>query len=355
MNKLEKIKDVSTQYQVATSTLRYYEKMGLIKSSRCESSGYRLYDEMALTCLRQVLILRKMNISIGDIKEIFEANNSDSVLSVLDRKLDDIDSEVAMLHELKEIVLEFINQIRKIDFHNDAEVKLLFERASVIEISLVSADMGRLFDTSDVVGDGVTSVVVEEKVDTISKVGYDNFEIKKCGPYRFIGKSVYTRAFDKKGSPEILRSFRKQCNWVFETLDTMKEFASDEVNNSAIQHWELFRQPHETMTHWPGQLLFGGGELYGYTIGRFMKADTPVPDDMDYIDIAEMYIAKGWNAVVPCDDIGEPDEGPMLEEIEKTEFQAASWLFAADIFPFVASNGTLTRGTYMACSKKKSE
>jgi len=94
--------------------------MGLLSSSRCESSGYRLYDEAALVRLRQILILRKMNISIGDIREIFNANNSADVLSVLDRKVDNIDNEVALLHELKELVLAFIRQIREIDFHNDA-------------------------------------------------------------------------------------------------------------------------------------------------------------------------------------------------------------------------------------------
>ena len=179
---------------------------------------------------------------------------------------------------------------------------------------------------------------------------YDSFAIEKCGPYRFIGKSVYTRAFDKKGSPEIHSSFRKQCDWVFEVLDKMKEFASDEVNNAAIQHWERFSQPHEGFTHWPDKMWFGGNELLGYTIGRFMKADTPVPEDMDYIDIAEMPIAKGWKKVEPCEDIGMPDEGTMFEAIEVTEgFGPASWMFAADIFPFVDKNGDLVRGTFMAC------
>jgi len=128
----------------------------------------------------------------------------------------------------------------------------------------------------------------------------------------------------------------------------MKEYTSDQPNNAAIQHWERFSG--ETMTHWPGQLLFGGSELLGYTIGRFMKADTPVPADMDYIDIAEMPIAQGWKKVEPCDDIGMPDEGTMFTAIENTEdFKAASYLFAADIFPFTDKNGELIRGTFMAC------
>jgi hypothetical protein len=179
---------------------------------------------------------------------------------------------------------------------------------------------------------------------------YDSFEVKMCGPYRFIGKSVYVRAFDKKGSPEVHSSFRKQCGWVFETLDSMAEYESDQPNNAAIQHWEWFNQGQDTMTHWPGQLLFGGTELLGYTVGRFMKAGTPVPDDMDYIDIAEMPVAQGWKKTEPRDDIGMPDEGTMFTAIEKTEdYNPASWLFAADIFPFVSEDGELTRGTFMAC------
>jgi len=48
MNELMKIKDVSTRFDVTTCSLRYYENMGLIKSTRDESSGYRLYNEALL-------------------------------------------------------------------------------------------------------------------------------------------------------------------------------------------------------------------------------------------------------------------------------------------------------------------
>ena len=49
--------------------------------------------------MKQILILRKMNISIDDIGKIFVSQNSHAVLSVLDKKLVDIDNEVAQLHE----------------------------------------------------------------------------------------------------------------------------------------------------------------------------------------------------------------------------------------------------------------
>lgn len=48
MNELIKIRDVSTQYDVSARTLRYYEDMGLINSTRSDDYTYRMYDEEAI-------------------------------------------------------------------------------------------------------------------------------------------------------------------------------------------------------------------------------------------------------------------------------------------------------------------
>ena len=120
--------------------LRYYEDTGLISSTRSEDYAYRLYDEPAIKRLEQILVLRKLNISIRDIKRIFSSSDSDVVLDVLGKKVQNIDDEVALLHELKEIVLGFIRQIEQTDFNSDANVKMLYEKAKVIETQLVNID-----------------------------------------------------------------------------------------------------------------------------------------------------------------------------------------------------------------------
>ena len=142
MNELIKISDVSERYAVTTRSLRYYEDMGLITSTRSNDYAYRLYDESAIKRLEQILILRRLNISIKDIKRVFDTPGSNVVLEVLDKKVSDIDGEVALLHELKEIVLEFIRQIKNADFSNDGDVKLLYEKAKDIEAQLVNVDYG---------------------------------------------------------------------------------------------------------------------------------------------------------------------------------------------------------------------
>ncbi len=156
MNELIKIRNVSSKYNVSARTLRYYEDMGLLASTRSNDYAYRLYDEIAVKRLEQILILRKLNISIKDIQRIFSTSGSEAVLEILGKKVDDIDGEVALLHELKEIVLEFIHQIEKADFGNDYDVKMLYEKAKEIEGQLVNISYGgnpanknRLFDVTE--------------------------------------------------------------------------------------------------------------------------------------------------------------------------------------------------------------
>lgn len=156
MNDLIKIREVSSKYDISARTLRYYEDMGLLSSSRSTDYAYRLYDAAAISRLEQILILRKLNISIKDIQRIFNTSGSDVVLEVLGKKVENIDGEISLLHELKEVVLEFVNQIEQADFSKDSDVKMLYEKAKEIESQLVNvsysgnpSNVNRLLDVTE--------------------------------------------------------------------------------------------------------------------------------------------------------------------------------------------------------------
>ncbi|WDV45834.1 MerR family transcriptional regulator [Clostridiaceae bacterium M8S5] len=140
MNNLIKIKDMSRNYNITARTLRYYESMGLLSSTRSEDYAYRMYDENAVRRLEQILILRKLNISIKDIQRVFNTSGSDVVLEVLGKKVERIDDEVSLLHELKEIVLDFIHEIEQVNFANNSDIKLLYNKAKEIETQLIGTD-----------------------------------------------------------------------------------------------------------------------------------------------------------------------------------------------------------------------
>ena len=166
MGDLVKIREISVRYNVSARTLRYYEDMGLIESIRNDDYAYRLYDETAIKRLEQILILRRLNISIKDIKRIFSTAGSEVILDVLEKKVGSIDEEVSLLHELKKIVLEFIEQIKNLDFEKETDIKLLYEKAADIETHITNTDYNgnsaaeRFFEVTERLSDRVPDIVI---------------------------------------------------------------------------------------------------------------------------------------------------------------------------------------------------
>ena len=138
MRELIKISEVSLKYDISTRALRYYEDKGLIDSIRTEDYAYRLYDDIAIKRIEQILVLRKLNISIKDIKKIFSANSVDVILEVLGNKVSLIDDELTLLHELKEIVITIIKQLEKSDVESNLDLIELYEKANDIDAKLIS-------------------------------------------------------------------------------------------------------------------------------------------------------------------------------------------------------------------------
>ncbi len=179
MNNLIKIKDVSSRYDITARTLRYYEDMGLLSSTRNDDYAYRMYDENAVRRLEQILILRKLNISIKDIQRVFSTSDSEVVLEVLEKKVRNIDDEVALLHELKEIVMDFIHEIEQVNFADNSDIKLLYSKAKEIETQLISIDyigkpsnINRLIEITE---------KLDKKIPDIMVVRIPEFKAVTCG------------------------------------------------------------------------------------------------------------------------------------------------------------------------------
>ena len=124
MDKLIKIRDISNRYDITARTLRYYEDIGLLTSIRSDEVSYRMYDGDAIRRIEQILILRKLNISIKDIKRIFDTTGSEVVLDVLKKK----------------IVFDFIQEIETLNFTVESDIKQLYDKAKEIEMQITNVD-----------------------------------------------------------------------------------------------------------------------------------------------------------------------------------------------------------------------
>ena len=77
-----KINEVEERVGVSKVNIRFYEKQGLLNPAR-GSNGYRVYGEEDILVLQQIVILRKLGLSVEQIGKIFsgELSLQDAVAS----------------------------------------------------------------------------------------------------------------------------------------------------------------------------------------------------------------------------------------------------------------------------------
>lgn len=71
VSKLAKLSGVSAR------TLRYYDQIDLLKPNRINSSGYRIYGQVEVDWLQQILFYRELEMPLEQIKTILQADDFD--------------------------------------------------------------------------------------------------------------------------------------------------------------------------------------------------------------------------------------------------------------------------------------
>lgn len=99
-----RISELSAQLGVPVSTVRHYERIGLLSPPARTASGYRNYDDAATTRLRFVTRARGLGLSCDQVAELLPvwdgadcAAAREQVVQLIDEKLVQIASRVAEL------------------------------------------------------------------------------------------------------------------------------------------------------------------------------------------------------------------------------------------------------------------
>ena len=79
------IHEVSKLAGVSVRTLHHYDAIGLLPPTALTESGYRLYDDTALTRLQSILLFRELEFPLKDIKRILDASNFDQAAALADQ------------------------------------------------------------------------------------------------------------------------------------------------------------------------------------------------------------------------------------------------------------------------------
>lgn len=107
------ISTVSKNLGISSRMLRYYEQIGLIESRRVENYAYRVYDEEAIRRLRQIILLRKLRVSVKQIRELFGNSSAMGVIEVFEQNIRELDEQMAALSTVKSILSRLVQELRE--------------------------------------------------------------------------------------------------------------------------------------------------------------------------------------------------------------------------------------------------
>lgn len=148
--------EVEEMLDVTKKTLIYYEDEGLVKPSR-DNNNYRCYSQDDLSRIKFILLLREMDVTIEEIKQII--NQKKSIRDVLENKkdlikqrqldLDHIDEKINNYIKRRKVkiavdhILDYGTVYDRLYFYNDylqyAQTKIKYNDVKCFKLSMSSS------------------------------------------------------------------------------------------------------------------------------------------------------------------------------------------------------------------------
>ena len=138
-----KIKQVEELVGITSKNIRFYENQGLLTPERAEN-GYREYHEQNIEALKKIKLLRKLGISVEEIRAVL--NHSRSLEDCLEKHLTVLEKERENLSNMQRLSDAILRQRDSIDTLNtnewlDEMEKLEKEGVDFVDVSKIDIRM----------------------------------------------------------------------------------------------------------------------------------------------------------------------------------------------------------------------
>ncbi len=110
------VKEVSKLTGISVRTLHHYDAIGLLKPTKVTQSGYRMYDDTALSRLQHILLFRELQFPLKEIKAILDSPDFDAA-EAMERQIKLLELQHKRIGELIHLAREIQNGgVRKMNF-----------------------------------------------------------------------------------------------------------------------------------------------------------------------------------------------------------------------------------------------
>lgn len=136
------IKQAAEKVNMTSETLRHYDRIDLVKPChKDEETGYRYYSEQELVQLQTIELLKTMDLTLMEIKDILQQNELPKIIALLKQAEKKADEKIAHLQyaktRIKRAYTDYEKKLNNVDSQNvEFFVKHLSERVIMISDKL---------------------------------------------------------------------------------------------------------------------------------------------------------------------------------------------------------------------------
>lgn len=113
MIKLYTIGEFAGLFNISTDTLRFYDKVGLLKPWQISESGYRYYCDAQFDIVSTIILFRAAGIPIPRLREIIHSNDSSIILEELKTTQSQLQSKIKELENVSKRITQIEQNIRE--------------------------------------------------------------------------------------------------------------------------------------------------------------------------------------------------------------------------------------------------
>ena len=256
-SKLLTIGQFAALHGINKKTLMWYDEIGLFKPAAVNPvNGYRCYNYYQSPILETILLLRELDVSIGEIQDFMKNRSAQHMKKLLDEKIGELDLQIMHLQAVKQTLCNHqqnmtalltmdLSEIAVVEKEErclvtvDIDKDITFEQ----EVELITAEtaryqLGRLHDAS--YGSMIPVASIENsKFDDYTKLFIEIPSLSQKSGLHIQPKGLYVRAFHKGGWDTIPRRYEEILSYARQKQLTLSGFSYEKgINETVIDRVE---------------------------------------------------------------------------------------------------------------------
>lgn len=256
-SKLLTIGQFAALHGINKKTLMWYDEIGLFKPAAVNPvNGYRCYNYYQSPILETILLLRELDVSIGEIQDFMKNRSAQHMKKLLDEKIGELDLQIMHLQAVKQTLCNHqqnmtalltmdLSEIAVVEKEErclvtvDIDKDITFEQ----EVELITAEtaryqLGRLHDAS--YGSMIPVASIENgKFDDYTKLFIEIPSLSQKSGLHIQPKGLYVRAFHNGGWDTIPRRYEEILSYARQKQLTLSGFSYEKgINETVIDRVE---------------------------------------------------------------------------------------------------------------------